>query len=231
MDASSNKAPQQGDNTLAILSLVFSFIFAPVGLILGIIALAKKQSKGLAISGIVISSLGLLFFASIIGPGSKAVNDASKGINDGINSSSSKPSSKNQTPAGKIGEPVRDGRFEFTVLSQECGITKVGNEYLSKTAQGQYCKVNIKVKNIGDKPQSLSSSSQKLFSSDNKEFSTDDSAMIYDNSNSQSVWLNEINPGNEVTGNLIFDMPNGVAPSSIKLFDSAFSGGVIVRLN
>lgn len=49
------------DNNLAILSLVFSFLFAPVGLTLGIMALIQKQSKALAISGIVISALGMLF--------------------------------------------------------------------------------------------------------------------------------------------------------------------------
>jgi hypothetical protein len=226
MDPSSKQAPKQGSNTLAILALVFSFIFAPAGLILGIIALTKKQSKGLAISGIVISSLGLLIFISIINAGSKAVNNLSTN-----SSSSSKSSGDKNAPAGKIGEAVRDGKFEFTVMSQECGIASVGNQYSNKTAQGQYCKINLKVKNIGDKPQSLYSGSQKLFSSDNKEFSTDDTAMIYDNSNEQGVWLNNINPGNEVTGNLIFDIPNGVTPSSLKLFDSSFSGGVIVKLN
>ena len=81
MDTSSNKAPQQGNNTLAILSLVFSFIFAPAGLILGIIALKKNQSKGMAItsivySGIVSFGLFIMFLAAIFSPSSTQTNTA-----------------------------------------------------------------------------------------------------------------------------------------------------------
>jgi hypothetical protein len=53
-------APQAGTNIMAILSLVFAFVFAPVGIVLGHIA--KKQIKqtgeqgdGLATAGLVIS--------------------------------------------------------------------------------------------------------------------------------------------------------------------------------
>lgn len=60
-NATSANNSNQPNNTLSVLSFVCSFVFAPLGLILGIIALAKKQSKGLAISGIVISSIGLFF--------------------------------------------------------------------------------------------------------------------------------------------------------------------------
>lgn len=230
MDTSQNKGPQQGNNTLAILSLVFSFLCAPVGLILGIIALVKKQSKGLAITGVVISSLGTLMLFSLIGGISKTANDLSSNSNSSSSSSSSSSNSTSSKTTAKVGEPVRDGKFEFTVLSSQCGINEVGSEYLNKTAQGQYCKVSVKVKNVGDKPQSMSSSSQKLYSADNKQFSTDDTAMIYASSGSQNIWLNEINPGNEVTGDLIFDIPRDSTPAKIELFDSAFSGGAMVSL-
>jgi Domain of unknown function (DUF4190) len=52
--------PQAGTNVMAILSLVFAFVFAPVGIVLGHVA--KKQIKqtgeqgdGLATAGLVIS--------------------------------------------------------------------------------------------------------------------------------------------------------------------------------
>jgi Domain of unknown function (DUF4190) len=62
-------APAAGTNIMAILSLIFAFVFAPVGIVLGHIA--KKQIKetheegdGLATAGLVISyiftGLGLL---------------------------------------------------------------------------------------------------------------------------------------------------------------------------
>lgn len=55
--------------------------------------------------------------------------------------------------------------------------------------------------------------------------------MIYEDSSGQSVWPNEINPGNEVTGNLIFDIPKDATPAKVELYDSALSGGVGVNLN
>src|SRR5262245_21771627 len=57
-----------------------------------------------------------------------------------------------QRADGKTGQPVRDGKFEFTVQSVKCGVSQVGEDPLTKTAQGQFCLVTISVKNIGDKP-------------------------------------------------------------------------------
>lgn len=60
-------APQAAPtNTMAILSLVFAFVFGPLGLFFGI--KARKQIRttgeggsGLALAGIIISSIGLAF--------------------------------------------------------------------------------------------------------------------------------------------------------------------------
>jgi len=54
-------------NIFSILSLIFAFLLAPLGLIFGIIALVqiknkKQKGKGLAISGIVIGTIIVLFF-------------------------------------------------------------------------------------------------------------------------------------------------------------------------
>ena len=40
----------------------------------------------------------------------------------------------------------------------------------------------------------------------------------------------EINPGNSLKGTLLFDVPKGIKPAKLELHDSAFSGGVDVRL-
>src|SRR3954468_2423594 len=58
-------------NTMAILSLVLAFVFAPAGLIIGIIA--RKQIRqtgedgaGLALAGIIVSGIFTAFFVLII---------------------------------------------------------------------------------------------------------------------------------------------------------------------
>ncbi|MEV6524275.1 DUF4352 domain-containing protein [Longispora sp. NPDC051575] len=133
-------------------------------------------------------------------------------------------------PPPSIGTPVRDGKFEFVVKKVECGVGEVGGEYLNKRAQGQFCLVTLSVKNIGNKPQTMSDSNQKGFGANNARYSTDSSASLYANSDGDSVWYTEINPGNEVAGVIVFDIPKDGQLLSLELHDSLFSGGVKVKL-
>ena len=139
-----------------------------------------------------------------------------------------KPAAKPKPPASQIGKPVRDGKFEFTVKSVKCGISKVGGEYLSTKAQGQFCAVQLSIENIGDEPQSMFADNQYAFDAKNRKFSADSEASIYDDS-SQVLW-EEINPGNSVKGKVYFDVPKGAKLTHLELHDSMFSGGVKVTL-
>lgn len=130
----------------------------------------------------------------------------------------------------KIGQPARDGKFEFTVKSSKCGVTKVGDSVLGEKAQGQFCLVTINVKNIGKESQMFDGSSQKAYAADGTEYSADTGAAIYANKNAET-FLNDINPGNQVTGVVVFDIPKNVKLTKLELHDSAFSGGVDVALS
>lgn len=150
--------------------------------------------------------------------------------NGPVSNTVTESSESSEPKTAKIGEPARDGKFEFTILSIDCGEQTVGsNPYLTKTAQGQYCLVSLKVKNIGDESQSLFSSNQKLFNKDGQEYSADDTATIYASPGSES-WYSNINPGNSVEGVIVFDIPKDQTPVKAELHDSAFSGGVEVHL-
>ena len=130
----------------------------------------------------------------------------------------------------KIGEVARDGKFEFTVTSVECGKPSVGtNQYLTKQAQGQFCLVNVTVKNIANEAQTFDSSSQYVYDAANAKFSSDGTASLYANPEG-STFLNQINPGNSVSGILVFDLPKDKTPTMAELHDSSFSGGVKVNL-
>ncbi|MBQ0892379.1 DUF4352 domain-containing protein [Micromonospora sp. U56] len=130
----------------------------------------------------------------------------------------------------KVGQPARDGKFEFTVKSSKCGVAKVGSSMLGDKAQGQFCLITVNVKNIGKEAQLLDGSSQKAYTADGTEYSTDTEAGLYANQE-QSTFFNEINPGNQVTGVLVFDIPKNVKLTKLELHDSAFSGGVDVALS
>ncbi|WP_418275547.1 DUF4352 domain-containing protein [Isoptericola jiangsuensis] len=127
-----------------------------------------------------------------------------------------------------IGEPARDGKFEFTVTEVEDGVETVGDDFLNKEAQGQFVLVHMSVENIGDEAQYFDGGSQELVDTEGRTHSADSEAAIYlDDSNS---FLNEINPGNTVEGVVVFDLPKKATPATLQLHDSMFSGGVEVSL-
>jgi hypothetical protein len=143
-------------------------------------------------------------------------------------SSAAAPSADAET-AG-IGTAVRDGKFEFTVSGVDCSQTEIGTAPLSTTAQGVFCIVSLHVSNIGDKAQLFDASSQKGLDAQGREFSANSGAAIYlgDAGNS---FLEQLNPGSAVDGQLVYDVPAGTQLTEIELHDSPFSGGVKVALS
>lgn len=141
-------------------------------------------------------------------------------------SSTSAAPKKDDTPG--LNTAARDGKFEFKVTKVQTGVKSIGDEYLNQKAQGQYVLITVTVTNIGDKPQTMFDSNQKLTDAQGRTFSPDSGAAIYMKDN--DIWMKEINPGNTMTGTLVFDMPVGAKPASIELHDSMFSGGTKVSL-
>ncbi|WP_157641541.1 DUF4352 domain-containing protein [Longispora albida] len=140
------------------------------------------------------------------------------------------PAAPAPAPDPGIGVAVRDGTFEFTVTKVGCGTAQVGGQYLNKKAQGQFCLVTITVKNAGDKPQTMFDSNQKAHGANNVTYSTDSVATLYANSDGSQVWITEINPGNQVTGLLVFDIPKDAKLATLEVHDSSFSKGAKIRL-
>jgi hypothetical protein len=160
------------------------------------------------------------------GAGATDTDTASSSGSDGAAAKGEEKAAK----TAKIGQPARDGKFEFTVKSSKCGVTKVGTDLLGEKAQGQFCLITINVKNIGKESQMFDGSSQKAYAANGTEYSSDTGAAIYANKNAET-FLNEINPGNQVTGVVVFDIPKDVKLTKLELHDSPFSGGVTVALS
>lgn len=135
-------------------------------------------------------------------------------------------------PPATINTSIRDGKFEFTVLSLKCGATHVGGEYLGDDAQGKFCIMKLTVKNIGDQSQMLDASNQFAFNAAGQRYDADSSASMSANysENGTSTFLEDINPGNSVTGKVVFDIPKDQTVSSLELHDSYLSGGVTIKV-
>lgn len=129
----------------------------------------------------------------------------------------------------KTGVEVRDGKFAFTVTKVETGLSTIGSGYTKSTAQGSYVLVHLTVHNIGTAPQMFSDSSQKLIDAGGRQFGSDSAAAVISLSQEKAL-LTTINPGNSVTGTLVFDVPTDVKLAAIELHDSPFSGGVKVTV-
>ncbi|WP_072804227.1 DUF4352 domain-containing protein [Rhodococcoides yunnanense] len=126
-----------------------------------------------------------------------------------------------------IGAAIRDGKFEFVVVSAQPGVPTVGEDFMTETAQGEYVLVTMSVRNIGDRAQSFTTSAQKLLDGQGRQFSVDDMATIVLD---QGIAFEQINPGNSIEATIVFDVPAGTVPAEIELHDSLFSGGTTVAL-
>jgi|SRR5450756_655451 hypothetical protein len=188
---------------------------------------------------IVLGVLAVIIIASAVsGGGSKTTTTAAPAATSAPATPSptaTKPTAAPTTKApaqaaAKIGTPVRDGKFEFTVTGVKAGAASVGDQYVGKQAQGQFVLVTVRVRNIGDKAQTVADSNQHLYDAGGRRFDTDTMAGIYANGAGSQVFITPINPGNSINGTLVFDVPAGTTPTTIELHDSAFSGGTKVSL-
>jgi hypothetical protein len=189
--------------------------------------MSKKEKSGnwLArhkILTVVLAFIAIAIIAGAAGGGSKS--DTNTG-------DKAKTDNKTAMTTAKVGEAARDGQFEFIVKSVTCGKPSVTDSsgYVTKTAQGQYCLMDVTVKNIGDKQQYFSESDQKLLNSAGQQYSPDTTATLT-NSNNSDALLAQINPGNTAQGVLVFDIPKDQTAVSAEMHDSSFSGGVKVNL-
>ena len=178
---------------------------------------------------ILLISGGVIVVLVIIGVSVGGSSDSTSNSTD--NSAKSDSSNDSQSTTAGINQPARDGKFEFVVKSIKCGKASVGtNEFLTEKAQGQFCLLNITVKNIGDEPQSLFADNQYLFNASGQKYSADSTATTYAAPEDSDTWYSEINPGNSVEGAIVFDIPKDQTPTSAELHDSAFSDGIKVNL-
>ena len=128
----------------------------------------------------------------------------------------------------QLGTPVRDGNLEFTVSRVHCGVTEVGSGLVKRTAKGQYCLADVKVKNVKTDARTLYEPFQKLVDSAGEKHGADISMRLV--LRDQTLW-DKVEPGKQVSGTMVFDIPRDATPESLELHDGIASGGVTVRLS
>lgn len=183
----------------------------------------RKRKKWPWIVGglLVVMVLGCVGVFALLGAGA---NQVAKGLEEADQNQQGK-----NAVAGKMNTPAKDGKFEFTVTGMKCGVERVGGEFGQK-AQGQFCLVHVQVKNVGTSAELFNDSSQQATDSKGNVYSVDSGAGVFANEDS-STFLEDINPGNTVKGDLVFDVPPDTKLASVVLHESLFTAGIKVPLS
>lgn len=168
--------------------------------------------------------------ASSSGDGETSSEETTSQEDSSSDSAEEEPAEEATSEFG-IGDPARDGKFEFVVSGAECGVEEVGSEFLNETPQGQFCLVTMTVTNIGDEAQLFNAGSQKGVTDTGATVDADSTASLYANEDGGS-FLEDINPGNSIQDVVIvYDIAPDQTLEAVELYDSPFSGGVTISLN
>lgn len=130
-----------------------------------------------------------------------------------------------------MNEAVQDGDLAFTVTSVE-KVKTLGNQYSKKTAQGMYYVIAMKIENKGKKTTTFDSSMAKVKDAEGREFerSIDGQTAKSMSEGKTDMFLQQIQPSLSVSGDLVFDLPEGMKSPTILLKGSMFNKGVEVKL-
>ena len=132
--------------------------------------------------------------------------------------------------AGGAAKSATEGSFAFTVTGSKCGVKSVGPADLSQQASGQFCLVDVSVRNVGKEATLLDGGAQTGVDAQGKEYAVADLATVFLNDKSPTL-LEEIKPGAEVKGVLPFQLPATTKLSAVVLHGAKSTPGVRVPLS
>ncbi|MEB7746245.1 DUF4352 domain-containing protein [Staphylococcus equorum] len=133
------------------------------------------------------------------------------GGDSGGESGGKSDSSKDEKKELSIGEKVKVDDLEYTVNSIETSDT-VGNQYTSSKANGKYIVADVTVKNNGDESITIDTSLFKILNGDATN-GADAEASTNANPSDIGFFLEQLNPGTEKTGKVVFDVSADTAES------------------
>lgn len=148
-----------------------------------------------------------------------------------VSSVSGAPPADDGAGAISIGTVFTADDFEYTLTGYECGIPSVGGEFSPEVATGQYCRIALSAKNVGNEAADLNYRDFRLVEGEAL-YSTESWVNIRGNGDGESTgFLDEINPGLTVTGGIYFDVPADLIPSRAVLSESWLADDIYVELS
>jgi cytoskeletal protein RodZ len=188
-----------------------------------------------AVGALLLALVLVLVYAFVIRDDSSTQITASGTSTSSSKTTSSEPSetesetpseTETESPTAAAGDEVTEGDFAFSVASTDSGdtVTSPINEYIEKTATGQFIVVYLNVGNTGSAPLTFLSTLQVL-NTDTGTFSPDDEASFY-----LGGGVVTVNPGEQVETAIAFDVPVDASPVSILVHGEPGGAGVDLPL-
>ncbi|WP_433604386.1 serine/threonine-protein kinase [Dactylosporangium sp. CA-139114] len=169
----------------------------------------------------VATGIGLVALLGCLLGGLKLAESAGKGgagAQAGAPTTSPTPS---PSPTPKRSPVASDGRMRFTLAGFACGKKELGDWPLTRKPGGQYCLADLKVENTGDSKGRIWVGNQKLRDS-GKEYGPDEFSWVY--YDKSRPLFGEIGPGDSVTGTLVFDVPDGLTFTELRVRSGLVGG-------
>lgn len=151
------------------------------------------------------------------GSGSAPNNDSSNEDYNELGDSDS--NSGEEVSTYEFGESINIGGFEY-VFEDYRTTSSVGGEFVSEDADGVFFVLDVRIENVGNEPKYFSSDYVKIVDSEGRTFTTDTDGMVYVD---DSVTFEEMQPGLEKEGKLVYDIPEDVKGHLRVEDDSTFS--------
>lgn len=136
---------QPGLNTMAVLALVFAFVFSPLGIVFGVIGRRQisrtgERGKGLATAGLILGVVGLLLGILFVVVGVRVAN-----------SSSSVSKSALESQVGTQYEATVGTRPDSVSCATDLAATVGATDTCTITASGTALPVRLEVTSVVDK--------------------------------------------------------------------------------
>lgn len=171
----------------------------------------------------------LVFFVFIVVVSASGGDSSNSGSGD---SGSKQEQSQNQEKVtSKIGEQVQSGDLAFTVNGVK-EYQSLGNSFTSKDAQGVFKVVSLKIENVGKETKTIDSSMIKLMDSEGRTFerSIDGQTAKGLSQGQVDLFLQQVQPGLSVNGEIVFDVPESAEGLVIELRGGLFATPAEVEL-
>lgn len=171
----------------------------------------------------------LVFFVFIVVVSASGGDSSNSGSGD---SGSKQEQSQNQEKVtAKIGELVQSGDLAFTVNGVK-EYQSLGNSFTSKDAQGVFKVVSLKIENVGKETKTIDSSMIKLMDSEGRTFvrSIDGQTAKGLSQGQVDLFLQQVQPGLSVNGEIVFDVPETAEGLVIELRGGLFATPAEVKL-